>query len=135
MYVCESTQGTRSDNPCCLYCTALHCPALQAPTRRLRSVEVFASTWNMGGVDRESCATSGVGGVGDEEQGAKSALQLVIPLWIPRGYDLYVRATVVVVALYNFVCVCVCVCARARHFAPLSVSTTTPTHSLMARPK
>ena len=60
----------------------------------MRSVEIFASTWNMGGVDRESCAV-GTGGT-EEEQGraAKSALQLVIPFWLPLGYDLmYARAS------------------------------------------
>lgn len=69
----------------------------------MRSVEVFASSWNMGGVDRECCFPPGAantvssfaslssaatnGGIG----GGRSALQLVMPLWIPKGYDLYVR--------------------------------------------
>lgn len=73
----------------------------QAPTRQMRSVEIFASTFNAGGVDRESACgvPSGGGGGGDRDETAaappkKSALQLVIPLWIPRGYDLYVRACV-----------------------------------------
>ncbi len=68
----------------------------------MRSVEIFASTWNMGGVDRESCAV-GTGGT-DEEQGraAKSALQLVIPFWLPLGYDLYVRTRVLCPLLDSF---------------------------------
>lgn len=61
----------------------------QAPVRLLRSVEIFASSWNMGGVDRESCLAAM--SEGDLETGAgRSALQAVIPLWIPKGYDLYV---------------------------------------------
>lgn len=58
----------------------------------MRSVEIFASSWNMGGVDRESCTLSPPTG--------KSALQLVIPYWIPKGYDLYVRARVLCICTY-----------------------------------
>lgn len=66
--------------------------AHQDPGRPVRSVEIFASSWNMGGVDRESCLSPAAAtGEGDLETGAgRSALQVVIPLWIPRGYDLYV---------------------------------------------
>lgn len=60
----------------------------------MRTADIFVSSWNMGGVDRESCTPAAADG-----PAALSALQMVIPLWIPRGYDLYVRAPCLSVSL------------------------------------
>ena len=49
----------------------------RAPTRRMKSLEIFCSTWNMGGVDAESLETV-------------SFKTTMLPLWLPQGYSLYV---------------------------------------------
>ena len=43
--------------------------------RRIESLHLFASTWNMGGVEKEVL---------------EAGLPRLLPQWIPKVYDLYV---------------------------------------------
>lgn len=49
----------------------------RAPTRRIKTLDIFASTWNMGGVDLEALETGGL-------------VASLLPQWLPQGYSLYV---------------------------------------------
>ena len=49
----------------------------RAPTRRIKTLDIFVSTWNMGGVDQEALETSGF-------------VTSLLPQWLPQGYSLYV---------------------------------------------
>jgi len=49
----------------------------QAPTRRIKTVEILNSTWNMGGVDQEALEAAGF-------------VSSLLPQWLPQGYSLYV---------------------------------------------
>lgn len=49
----------------------------RAPTRCIKTLDIFVSTWNMGGVDHQALETSGF-------------VTSLLPQWLPPGYSLYV---------------------------------------------
>ena len=47
----------------------------QMPGRNIDRLHLFVTTWNMGGVEKETFDT---------------AFESMLPTWVPKGYDLYV---------------------------------------------